>query len=88
MAAVTIRNLPDEVHRTLKVRAARNNRSTEAEMRAILAAAARAEGKVGLGTRMMEVARRAGVSDEDVDQMLDNIRSARDGRTPEPISFD
>ena len=34
MAAVTIRNLSDEAHRALKVRAAQHNRSTEAEMRA------------------------------------------------------
>lgn len=36
MAAVTIRNLPEEIHRALKMRAAQHNRSTEAEMRAIL----------------------------------------------------
>jgi len=35
MAAVTIRNLSDEAHRALKLRAAQHNRSTEAEMRAI-----------------------------------------------------
>ena len=36
MAAVTIRNLPDETHRAIKARAARNGRSTEAEIREIL----------------------------------------------------
>ena len=36
MANVNIRNLPDEVHQALKVIAALNNRSTEAEIRAIL----------------------------------------------------
>ena len=36
MPAVTIRNLSDETHRALKVRAAHHSRSTEAEMRAIL----------------------------------------------------
>ena len=39
MAAVTIRNLSDAAHRALKARAAQHNRSTEAEMRAILEAA-------------------------------------------------
>ena len=39
MAAVTIRNLSDEAHRALKARAAQHNRSTEAEIRAILEAA-------------------------------------------------
>ena len=41
MAAVRIRNLPDEVYLALKIRAAGNNRSTEAQMRAILEATVR-----------------------------------------------
>jgi plasmid stability protein len=36
MAALNIRNLPDEVYRELRLRAARHNRSMEAEARAIL----------------------------------------------------
>lgn len=36
MASLTIRNLPDDVHRALRVKAARNGNSTEAEARAIL----------------------------------------------------
>jgi plasmid stability protein len=36
MAMLTMRNLPDEVHRALRLRAARHGRSTEAEVRAIL----------------------------------------------------
>lgn len=40
MANVTIRNLDDEVVETLKRRAAKNNRSFEAEMREILSNAA------------------------------------------------
>lgn len=39
MANVLIRNLPTEVHRALKVRAAINGRSTDAEIREILTAA-------------------------------------------------
>ena len=35
MAAITVRNLPDETHRALKRRAAEHGRSTEAEIRAI-----------------------------------------------------
>ncbi len=37
MATITVRNLPDEVHAALRVRAARNGRSMEAEVREILA---------------------------------------------------
>ena len=36
MAMLAVRNLPDKVHRTLRVRAALRGRSTEAEVRAIL----------------------------------------------------
>lgn len=36
MAVLNIRNLPDEVHRRLRVRAARAGRSMEAEARRIL----------------------------------------------------
>jgi plasmid stability protein len=36
MAVLNIRNLPDEVHRELRLRAARHNRSMGAEARAIL----------------------------------------------------
>lgn len=41
MANLTVRNLPEETRRALKERAARNDRSMEAEARAILEAAVR-----------------------------------------------
>ena len=50
MAVLTVRNLPDEVHRALRVRAALRGRSTEAEVRAILAETVLPEGRVGLGS--------------------------------------
>ena len=40
---MNIRNLPDDVHRKLRVRAAEAGRSMEAEARAILTASVRAE---------------------------------------------
>ncbi len=39
MGVITVRNLDDEVQRRLKLRAAQNNNSMEAEARAILSAA-------------------------------------------------
>jgi len=36
MPAVTVRNIPERTHRALKLRAAKNGRSTEAEIRLIL----------------------------------------------------
>jgi len=44
--AVTIRNIPTETHRALRVRAAQHGRSTEAEIRLILEAAVKSEDRV------------------------------------------
>lgn len=43
MAQLTVRNVDDKVYETLKVLAARNHRSLEAEIRALLEKAAREE---------------------------------------------
>jgi plasmid stability protein len=43
MAVLNVRNLPEQVHRGLRQRAARHGRSMEAEARAILAEACRAD---------------------------------------------
>ncbi|MFQ6016644.1 MAG: hypothetical protein ACE5KF_00460 [Kiloniellaceae bacterium] len=45
MPTLNIRNLPDEVHARLRVRAAEAGQSMEAEARAILAAAVRGQGR-------------------------------------------
>ncbi|MFA7340899.1 MAG: antitoxin [Candidatus Obscuribacterales bacterium] len=52
MAAVTVRNLSDETHRALRVRAAQNGRSTEAEIRAILEEAVRPKERVKIGSEL------------------------------------
>ncbi|MCE2482950.1 MAG: Arc family DNA-binding protein [Alphaproteobacteria bacterium] len=65
MAMLTVRNLPDEVHRALRVRAALRGRSTEAEVRAILEETVLPEGRVGLGSLLTAVGRRAGLTKED-----------------------
>jgi plasmid stability protein len=83
MAAVTIRNLSEETHRALKLRAARHGRSTEAEMRAILDEAARPAERVRLGTAMAERSRRIGLTNEDVEALED----ARETRAAEPMRF-
>lgn len=66
MAILTVRNVPDEVHRALRVRAAEHGRSTEAEVRAILEESVRPEGRLKLGSLLAEVGRRARLTDEDV----------------------
>ena len=65
MAMLTVRNLPDEVHRALRVRAALRGRSTEAEVRAILEETVLPEGRVALGTLLAAVGRRAALTEEE-----------------------
>ena len=60
MPAVTIRNLPEETHRALKVRAAQHGRSTEAEIRDILVQAAQPAGRVKLGTLLTQIGQDVG----------------------------
>ena len=56
MPVVTVRNLPEETHRALKLRAAHHGRSTEAEVRAILEAAMRPI-RIRLGAGLRRAAR-------------------------------
>lgn len=58
MAAVTVRNLPEETHRALKARAAQHGQSTEAEIRAILEEAVRPA--VRLGSLLRAAGKKAG----------------------------
>lgn len=60
MVAMSVRNLSPATHRAIKARAKRNGRSVEAEVRAILDAAVRAPGDVGLGQRLVAIGREAG----------------------------
>ncbi|SEN51978.1 FitA-like ribbon-helix-helix domain-containing protein [Nitrosomonas marina] len=53
MSVVTVRNLPEEVHRALKLRAAQHGRSTEAEIRKILEEAVRPEERVKIGSELV-----------------------------------
>ena len=83
MPAVTIRNLSEETHRALKVRAARHNRSAEAEMRAILEDAVRPPDRLRLGTALVEMSRKIGLTNADVDA----LEQARDTKAAEPLRF-
>ena len=79
MPAVTIRNLSEEAHRALKVRAARHGRSTEAEIRDILETAVRPAQRVKLGSLLAEIGRQAGGVELEIE---------RDKTSSEPISFE
>ena len=84
MPSITIRNVPDEVHRALRVRAARHGRSAEAEIRDILEQAAKPEGRVKLGSLLAAIGRDAGLTDEDVE----NLTNVRDRTPAEPMGFE
>lgn len=58
MPAITVRNLSEEIHHALKVRAALNGRSTEAEIRHILAAAVSLKPKLKIGSELAAFGRR------------------------------
>jgi plasmid stability protein len=79
MGAITVRNLPEEVHRALRVRAAMHGRSTEAEVRDILENAVQPEGRVKLGSLLAEIGRKAGGFD---------LQIERDKTSGEPMNFE
>lgn len=84
MPAVTIRNLSEETHRALKVRAAHHGRSAEAEMRDILEAAVRPANRIRIGSALSALSREAGLTNADFEG-LENTRN----RTPaKPMSFE
>ena len=65
MAMLTVRNLPDEVHRALRVRAALHGHSMEAEVREILEAAVAPEGRVKLGSLLADIGKQAKLTDDE-----------------------
>jgi plasmid stability protein len=84
MATVTVRNLPDEVHRALRVRAATHGRSTEAEIRHILELTVRPPERLRLGTALAELSRRVGLTDNDITA----FEQARNQTPAEPVKFE
>ena len=79
MAALNIRNLPDETHRALRIRAAHNGRSMEAEARSILEQAVRPTDRERIGSALVEIFRPLGGLD---------IEIARDQSSAEPMAFE
>jgi plasmid stability protein len=79
MPAVTVRNLSAEVHRALKLRAAQNARSTEAEIRVILEEAVSPRKRIKIGSELAAFGQRFGGID---------LEFARDQRPTEPAVFE
>ncbi|MEE2000877.1 plasmid stabilization protein [Alkalimonas sp. MEB108] len=69
MAMLTVRNLPDEVHRALKVRAAQHGRSTEAEVREILANAIKPAARLRVGDALAALSGQLGLTNDDLDAL-------------------
>jgi antitoxin FitA len=84
MPILTVRNLPEEVHRALRVRAAQHGHSMEAEVRGILESAVSPEGRVKLGSLLAGVGKRAKLTDEEF-AVFEQVRSKAPAK---PISFE
>lgn len=84
MATLTVRNVPEDVHRALRVRAAEHGRSTEAEVRKILAAAVKPEKRVRMGEALAAIGRDIGLTNED----FAVFEQLRDKTPAKPMSFD
>jgi len=65
MPSVTVRNVPDEVHRAIRARAAQHGHSIEAELRDILQTAVKPQGRVKLGSALTEIGRRLKLTEEE-----------------------
>jgi plasmid stability protein len=84
MVTLTVRNLPDDIHRALRVGAAQLGRSTEAEVREILADAVKPKTRVRLGDSLGELGRQIGLTNEDFEAMA----QVRDETPAEPLRFE
>lgn len=84
MRSVTVRNLSDEVHRALRVRAAQHGRSSEAEIREILENAVQPEGRINLGSLLAGIGSKINLTDEE----LSNFEQSRDKTPAKPMDFE
>ena len=84
MAMLTVRNLPDDVHRALRLRAALHGHSTEAEVRQILATAVKPEARVRIGDALAALGRSISLTNEDF-EVFDQVRDKTPAR---PLKFE
>ena len=88
MAILTVRNVPDEVHRALRVRAAQHGRSTESEVREILASVVKPASRLRLGDALASLSREAGLTNEDF-AVYEAVREQVKDKAPaEPLRFE
>lgn len=84
MAMLTVRKLPDEVHRALAARAELKGHSMESEVREILHQAVLGGERITLGTVLQEISREAGLTSADL-EVFDTIRDSSPARA---VSFE
>ena len=83
MPSVTVRNVPDEVHRALRVKAAQHGRSAEAEIREILEDAVQPKGRVKLGSLLAGIGRKINLTDDE----FSIFEQSRDRTPAKPVDF-
>ena len=84
MAMMTVRNIPDEIYRGLRVQAAMHGQSAEAEMRSILESAIKNRNRIKLGSLLLEIGNQARLTDDE----FSIISQVRDKTPAEPVSFE
>jgi plasmid stability protein len=84
MAMLTVRNIPEEVHRALRVRAAQHGHSMEAEVREILESVVSPQGRVKLGSLLADMGRQARLTDAE----FAVFEKVRDKTPANPVSFE
>ena len=83
MRTITIRNVPDEVHRALRAQAVHHGRSAEAEIRDILESATKPNGRLKLGSLLSDIGRRAKLTNE----AFSVFAQVRDPAPSRPVDF-
>jgi len=79
MGSLNVRNLSEQTHKALRIRAAQHGRSVEAEIRAILDDTVNPRERVGLGSMLTAIGRDFGGVD---------LAIARDKTQAEPANFE
>ncbi|KAJ8137598.1 hypothetical protein OY671_009189, partial [Metschnikowia pulcherrima] len=92
MASITVRNSPEETHRALRVRAAQNGRSTEAEVREILETAVRPKERIKVGSESAAFGDKYKLDDSKIEREQEPPRIAiseasKPGRDPAVIAW-
>jgi antitoxin FitA len=84
MAMLTVRNLPDAVHRALRLQAGRHCHRMAAEVREVLESAVSPAGRVKLGSLLAAVGRQAKLTDKE----FAVFEQVRDKSPAHPVTFE